>query len=447
MKIFFLIEISVLEILGYNYISQLSGGNFVLYNIFLLCCIAIQLTIKNWGIKNNLICFYTIVTWTIYNSLGFIHAAIIESRQGPLEYGVEIYMLLTISTAILFFGMRTGLRRAEKGFDILANYEIKPKVIVILILASLFIDFYKIHLAGGFWSYLYSPYGAKVESAMLTFFNLFGIMLNNTAILALPFICFDCNKKIKTLAIVFYIYKMAFGAISGSSASIIGPILSFFLYAYFSIEKKSSLNKLKKFVAIAAVVGIVGGMFIRINRKSYGDSDIASFSVSSSFENIMASSTFDNIVNLNSVLVHFQPTYTPGQFIYPYIHYLPRAVFPWKPMELGRIVGYTFVGVSEESLAGFIPSPAGEFYYDWGYIGIILGMFFSGYILCYIQRGLNCSKGNQYHIRAIIVAVTCQCGTFYAWYTGCFVRLTSLFILLLVSIFLNHLICDHKGIK
>lgn len=175
MKILVFVLIAILEALGYNYIYDLSSLYFLLYNLFLFTNIFILFTfLKRNNIKDNIIYIYSIITWLFYNSLGFIHSAIVEAaNRKPFTHGMEIYVLMIVSTIVFSFGMFVVKGRIHVGFSSLRNFKLPKNILYTLIVLCLLLDLYKIHIAGGLMAYLYAPYGAKVESSMLTFFNLF----------------------------------------------------------------------------------------------------------------------------------------------------------------------------------------------------------------------------------------------------------------------------------
>lgn len=438
MKYFLLLILIFIEFFGFKYIWAVSVWYFILYNIFICVNFASLLKSLHYrSLKNNLLIFYVTLTWTIDNALCFAHAALVEMKSGHLmEYGYEIYILLILSSVIMAVGMHTAKNLVKSDFAPLRAFKLTPIAMYILICTNLALDLYKIHVAGGLMAFIYAPYGAKVDNSLLTFFNLFGNILSFTSYFILPFIFGKHGKKVKLIATLFYIYKMVFGALNGSSGSLFSPILALFIFAIFTLKNKADKQKLKRYVILAAIPGIIIGMFIRQNRKAVEDAKLSDFRITTAIDEIMQSATFDCIVNINSVIKALPPTYTPSQFIYPYIHYIPRSVFHWKPMELGRVVGMEFVGTTEDSFAGFIPSPIGEFYYDFGILGVVSGMLFVGISMGYLQEKLNRTRlrhgKDNSHIWALTIAVTSSSSMIYAWYTGCYCRYIDLVVIVLI---------------
>lgn len=437
MKHFLLLILIILEFSGIKYIWAVSVWYFILYNIFIgVNFTSLLKSLHYRSLKDNLLIFYVTLTWMIDNALCFAHAALLEFKSGHLmEYGYEIYILLILSSVLMAIGMHTAKKLVKSDFTQLRAFKLTPIAVYILIFVNLLLDLYKVHSAGGLMAFIYAPYGAKVDSSLLTFFNLFCNILNFTSYFVLPYIFGKYGKKVKIIATLFYIYKMIFGAINGSSGSLFSPILALFVFAIFTLKDKADKQKLKLYVVLAAIPGIIIGMFIRQNRKSVVDAELSNFRITAAIDEIMESPTFDCIVNLNSIIKDLPPTYTPGQFIYPYIHYIPRSVFHWKPMELGRIVGMKFVGTTEDSLAGFIPSPIGEFYYDFGILGVMSGMLFVGLSMGYLQEKLNRTRlrhgKDNVHIWALTVAAASTGSIIYAWYTGCYGRYIDLVVIVL----------------
>lgn len=436
MKFFVIAAYVSFLIVGYFLIGANSINLFVLYAAFMSLNSGIILYFINQGIRKNLICLYTFIAWMFYNALGFLHVTFVENYFKKEDTVENIYYLLIIATILLFIPILVAKKNVRKGFRRLENLKLSYRVIIIFFIIDVVFSLYEIYTGGGFAQYFYSSYGAKVDDNMRTFFQLFGGIFGNAGMFAFPLIFGNYGRSKKLVGITFIMFELLMSIIGGHSSGMISLFLGLFIFGYFATNNYKVQNKLRMFALIAIPVGIIGGILLRINRK-----DMANFSLDSlhgSVTEIMISPTFDNISNLGYVLENLKPEYSPGQFIYPFINFLPRSVFPWKPMELGRIVGMNSLGTSEDSLAGFIPSPIGEFYYDFGYMGIILGMLFVGFVIGYVQEKLNNTKPQSVWILSFITKFGGSTTILYAWYTGMFNGLVRWLIFLLLFFAINN---------
>lgn len=423
-------------VVGYTLIGANSINLFVLYTVFLSLNTGIILYFINQGIRKNLICLYTFIAWMFYNALGFLHVTFVDNYFKNNDTVENIYYLLIVSTILLFIPILVAKKYVRKGFRRLENLKLSYRVIVVFLFIDVFFNLYEVYAGGGFTKYLYSSYGAKVDDNMRTFFQLFGGIFGNAGMFALPLIFGNYGRKKKLVGIFYILFGLVMSIIGGHSSGMLSLFLGLFIFGYFATNNHKVQNKLRMFALIAIPVGIIGGILLRINRK-----DMANFSLDSlngSVTEIMISPTFDNISNLGYVIENLKPEYSPGQFIYPFINFLPRSVFPWKPMELGRIVGMNSLGTSEDSLAGFIPSPVGEFYYDFGYMGILLGMLFVGFVIGYAQEKLNNTKPQSVWILSFITKFGGSTTILYAWYTGMFNGLVRWLIFLILFFAINN---------
>lgn len=422
--------------IGYALIGEHSLSQFTLYTIFLSLNTGIILFFIKDGVRKNLISLYTFIAWMIYNTLGFLHVTYVEEYFVYDNTIAKIYFLLIGATLLLFIPILFAKKYIKKGFRRLNNLRLSYRVIVVFLAIDVAFSLYEVYVGGGFSQYFYSSYGAKVDDSLRTFFQLFGGILGNAGMFVMPLIFGNYGTKKKIVGIAYILFGLLMSIAGGHSGGMMGTFLGLFIFGYFATNSKKIQNKLRMFALIAIPLGVIGGILLRINRK-----DMANFSFESlngSITEIMTSPTFDNVTNLGYVLENMKPTYSPGQFIYPFINFLPRAVFPWKPMELGRIVGMKSLGTSEDSLAGFIPSPLGEFYYDFGYLGIILGMLFVGFVIGYVQVKLNNTRPQSVWILSFITKFGGSASILYAWYTGMFNGLVRWMIFLIIFFIVNN---------
>lgn len=421
--------------LGLEYIAKDSIVTFVLYLIFLLINYSIirHYCIVN-EIRNNLIYLYTYIGWMIYNSLGFIHMSLVTNPRDNIDM---IYLIFIASTIILFFCTNFFYKR-RGSFTIIRSlsiYNLSEKTALLIIIGKLLYYVYLIKSSGGFYAYMFARYGEKVDSSLSTLFHLLGGIISAGFGLVLPFVCLNCSRWIRYLAVFCLLVSMAMGAIGGGSLSLLAPMISIFVFLYFSYNKRYKLKRLKTVFAILIGLGGLGGLIIRVNR--FDNENFKIGNISESIKEVMMSPTFDNATNLFYLIQKVNPVYEFNQFIYPYVHMLPRAVFPWKPMELGRMVGMQLYGTSEESMAGFITSPMGDFYYDFGYLGMFLGMAFIGCTIGYIAEKIN-ALGKSPFTLALSISIGTSFSALYSWYTGVYSGLVKMSIMLIILRCVNY---------
>lgn len=424
MKTFIIILFCILEYAGSLYIES---DLFVLYSVFCILNAGIVYNLSKKNVLSHLVYIYVFTSWLIYNSLGFIHYALVITTPKSIEL---IYGLFILATILLYLPT-LFIRKKSSPSKLLTNVFLNKKAILVLIGLSMFFKVFKVVQAGGWHNYVYAAYGTKVESSLMTFFHLFEGIFGCVSVFLYPFIFRSHDKCLKLIAISYILFNIVLGSVSGASLSVLAPLLSVFVYAYFQTGNNWKKKIYKQCLYGSMLLGVIAGIIIRINR-----SDNSEFQIShlrSAIDDIMLSPTFDNMVNFEWVLNHMEPTWSLGQILYPFIHFLPRSIFPWKPMELGAIVGIKFIGTSEEARVGFIPSALGDFYYDMGYIGIIGGLLFVGYIIAKIQNVLNASlTSNNPFILPILIVFSGSFMMLPAWYTGCFSGLVNFIIYLLV---------------
>lgn len=431
MKVFIIILFCILEYAGSLY---LDGSLFFLYSVFCMLNAGIVYNLSKRDVLSHLVYIYVFTSWLIYNSLGFIHYTLVITIPQNIE---QIYGLFILATILLYLPT-LFVRKKSSSSKLLTGVLLNKKAVLVLIGLSMFFKVFKVVQAGGWHNYVYAAYGTKVESSLMTFFHLFEGIFGCVSVFLYPFIFKAHDKCFKLIAVSYILFTMFLGSVSGSSLSVLSPLLSIFVYAYFQTGDKWKKKIYKQCLYGSMLLGTLAGIIIRINRSDNSDFQIGN--LRSAIDDIMLSPTFDNMVNFEWVLNNMEPTWSLGQILYPLVHFLPRAIFPWKPMELGAIVGLKFIGTSAEARVGFIPSALGDFYYDMGYIGIIGGLLFVGYVIAKMQNVLNASlTSNNPFVLPILI--TCS-GSFMmlpAWYTGCFSGLVNFAIYLLVVKFVQKL--------
>lgn len=431
------------NIFFYKIISDSGFSVFLLLNLFLgVNSLILFRFLKN--LRRNIIYVYTYTGWILYTTLGIVRECFVGNKDYNGAFS-HIIFLFIIASLLIYLGIYLMQRvKFKKGFAFLNEFRLSSKTFLVLIAIDLALTVYKIVIAGGLHSFIYAGYGNKVESSFMTFFSLFPGITTNVLYLCLPFIFYKTPLHLRIIAGLYFVINIVMGVLNGSSLSIFNPLLALFSFIFLSINQRDyiRLNKVKVYALVFVCLAIIGGVLIRQNRTNYGEfSRNVDIGV---VNNILQSSTFDNISNLEDIL-KMEPTYSLGQTIYPFVSYLPRKVFPWKPMELSRIISYKIKGMDEENLIGFLPSPIGEFYYDFGYIGIILGMLYVGFIIGFVQEKMNNTKNSVWKL-AITLGFCIYATIISGWYTGFAIRGVRLVLFLVLVFYINKFFLKNKKI-
>lgn len=413
----------VFIIWGYRHIIDYGVAEYLLYVVFVTLNVLIVRHLSNVDqIRLRLIPVYLFTCWLIYGGLGIIRDAFFteymyfEAVKIVGNDYLIIYSLYIISTVLLYIPIKLYINKPLKGLKF-TDRPIHPLTFIIFVSFGLIFKAYTIMKAGGLADYMMADYAEKSDSAIATLINLLSGITQPADAFCLVFMFSKGNLLIRFIAITIFLINIVFGSISGASMSILSPIISLFIYLFLTNYRPTFRKKIKIIFAALTILGILGGILIRENR--YDNKNFSFDVLDNAVENILIEPTFDSTTNLRYILDKLQPNYNVDQFIYPYVTMLPRSVFPWKPMPLGRTIGMKLHGGDETTLTAFIPSSVGEFYYDMGYWGVVLGMLFVGGIVVYIQRRFNNTHYSKFYVIALM-GIMGNFQTFAGWYTGTF---------------------------
>lgn len=152
----------------------------------------------------------------------------------------------------------------------------------------------------------------------------------------------------------------------------------------FALRSFQKINGLIFFSAISLLIPLI---------RIMGDFRSKSFSYIFEHINLLDIFTFDSYWNFFSskgdfnifdtfvVTLQYQPKYHPfiNSILYVFVHWVPRSVWPSKP------VGGVLVDQSHLHGIPFSPGLNGYFYLDGGYIWMIIMMFLTGSLICYLD--------------------------------------------------------------
>lgn len=379
-----------------------SGGEIWFSSLFFLfSSIFIEVSvIKVGNIEDNLISIYGLGFYFIYMTMSTLY--MIYNGQSTTQEIAKLQIIVSLSMILVYIGIRIGTKLKVRPFSFLRG---RPTaftyfVLLVIVLAARLLEMWA---AGGVSAFFHSTYQGRFSSVSTE------KMLGGITKIIAPFTYYNLlhisKKNGKTISIIskcYFMFNLLYMYASGASLAILYQLIALCCVmifgqdnTYFQIEKKRITKFQRKWIRrsiILSAVGIVSAILIRFNRAS----DTFSFDVlREAYKLIATTSTFDSMYYLSMVLKNLAPQYSIEQFIFPFVFWIPRSIFPFKPVELGRIVAITFRGFSDELNGGYAVTPIAEFYFDFSFLGIICGMLFIGILIGVIQKKITYSENTQ----------------------------------------------------
>lgn len=385
----------------------------IITKIICLLFLVIQVIIIVKGfdkyIENNIIVIFLRIYWFMYMSMAIFY--ILYNKYFNENIYIWLICVLTISSICLIIGgfiaNRTTRISKEKFVNPIQNW-----VYVTLLVVWIFMVLYIIQSNGGILSFINLGYKLKYSNESKVYSILDKLFINPFMYFNLIFVTGN-NKKLTTLiSRIVFIVQLIYIYISGSSIRILMMFLSLCIMIIIGEENRLNIKKLskkqKRWILISILLIILGGILAILIRFNRENDKFNTNVLSQAYTLILTTSTFDSLYYLIKVYIELKPVYSIGQFIFPFIFFLPRNVFNFKPIELGRIIATKFMRFNENINGGFAASSMGEFYYDFGYLGIIFGMIFIGFIFSYFQKKYSIVIGERKSRLAFILALMVQ---------------------------------------
>lgn len=414
--------IGIMIILGYpNEVSTVLKYNYIVDTIgyFFTSAIFIFVFIKHRMDILDPIVFISF----IYISMFFI-TPIIDIKIGKIlffgvdlfEYGIKGSIIAIIGYFSFFIGYIIPIKnkiklKIEDNNKYLFNKEKIIFITMILWTISFLISLISIIYTSGN-SILYvltlgilgSANTVDISSTPLGAISMFCYVLVPTCLIYSNY----SESKIKSLMI--FGLTSIIHIVRGFRFILIILLLSHIYLYYLKSKKRPSIKMVMITVAVMVIiVGVVG--FSRDAIRFGGNIDWKNFNFEVIYEIIL-----DNfrIYNVYYAVIKSVPEIIPhlygGQmFIYTLVMFIPRAIYPNKPMP--KVNDPIVVGISEyASKAGQAYPGIGEYYYDFGITGVILFMWFFGYCMRLIRMKyiLNDTDDFGLIIYSIIIPTTFQ---------------------------------------
>lgn len=400
------------SILSLNYVVD-TIAYFIMTGIFLLIIF-----------KNKLDIFDPIVFISVIYITMFTIVPIIDILSGEiLWFGVDLFpygfkgtSLAVIGYIFFCLGYSISIRRRrpikEKNNDIIQRQYDINKIILLSLLAWVFcfiLSMIYVMASGKSLMYIFSL-GLKgdfdatnISSTPLGFISMFSYSLLPTCLI------YSNYGNSKSIKILLFIGTFIIQLIRGFRFTIVILILSY-IYFYYLKNKKRPTGKtiLLLLIIIFITIGIMG--FYRGDLRSGNSVNWDEFSLDDINDAILGNFRIYKTYYAVIKAVPSMTSYMYGQqmFVYTIVMFIPRVIWPSKPSPHGGDA--IKLGISDYAkIAGQAYPNIGEFYYEFGIIGVIFFMWLFGFWMSRIKRKYFYST-DQFDliIYSIIIPATLQ---------------------------------------
>lgn len=198
---------------------------------------------------------------------------------------------------------------------------------------------------------------------------------------------YSVNTDIKYFKIFFIIVNVVVMSLYGGRSSIFMFVLSLLIYRMLYLKEEP---KLIKTLIMLVLLGMILAMYALYFRYILPLRYTLDFSTL--FKYIEYSIINNILVSLRQLDIIIQNV----PYVYPYIYgksfiglfglFVPRLIWPEKPYGAGGLYSLTFYKESYLEGTGIPPSLIGEFYWNFGIMGVMIGFFFLGLFLRVLYR-------------------------------------------------------------
>ena len=352
--------------------------------------------------------------WYAANCFGFARLiTVTEFSSGEVVF---IYLLTLIAVWGCALGCLASIPRRKKTRSFLGMAlvprirQISTSLYLWLFTLTVMFAGVEIHFAGGLKDFFLSPYAEIYPPGTENFFFVLRQLLFNGFYYLSLAVAFDRTKskfaKWLGWTYVFIFYSLAIMR-KNTGVLCTAPIVPWlYLYSCYynvGIRRRHPLIIGKRSVILGLAVGVflVGFVIAHGVRFTRGEGKIVHFlNVLQDVhvvDSLIKSRTFDHIENFGRILRHYKGNYSFGKnLIQPFVNFIPRAIWQAKPVGLGRRIVIEIYGAPYDTPVSFATSMLGDFYVDFGLIGVIVMPFLMGIVLGSVERLFTTYRQNVY---------------------------------------------------